>query len=581
MESVEQIKKLKTYYFGTLYGKVREEQRIDEEYRTDTFLVPEVKDPHKIYRSGRGPRMVDRPAEQLVTSNPQAFIEVRKGDKEAGIRIAREINEIWIPDIRRQNPNPPKETVKNCGVRGESYIQLAHNETWVKRLRDKKGEELRDKEGNLQFARVGLPIHFVIPDPMVVYGSPEEGENGIPERVIVFYERQPSDVILRYGWSNPKKRGEGNDKSMAEWFEYWDKNTCHLEADGEVVYRNKSIYGFTPFMRKYSGFGRRSPDGELSQLIVGDLRYARDLIREECAIRSDIASKMHIFAHQPILIKVPPGTTYDKEQLEKQLNLGAYGMGVLELPPSSEIIDLDYQLPSGEAFQHLKDIQADINQFSPFIMAGFPQGSSGRQDDLALKGALKRYETVVENTELQWATAFEKAFEIMRKIPSFPKLTHTHRADFDVDFRCTVKLKASDPVEEDRLATLGDRLWAQGQGSIDLRTNLIQYQGKTAEQAEDIITDILVDKVTLFDPQWAAAMGMTAAKEAGMEMAIQEMEQQAMEQQAQEKGLQEMPPPSTMERIKGEAQAPVSEQELDMALENRGARNPPARYTRS
>ena len=190
MISIEQIKKYKETY-EELYRTTREKQREDEEYYTDTFDVPQIKAPHTIYRSGIGVKIVDSPAERIVTKNPQAFFDSLKGSAESIGRISKVVNQVWLDILRRQNPNIFKETVKQQLGFGESYVKVLHNESWL-------------PKNSKKVARTGLPCHFIALNPMVIYGSPEEEVNGIPERVIVVYERQLSDLIVRYpGWVNP------------------------------------------------------------------------------------------------------------------------------------------------------------------------------------------------------------------------------------------------------------------------------------------------------------------------------------------------------------------------------------------
>ena len=185
---IEEIRNYKERLID-LYSSTRKEQRTDETYYKDTFSVDEIKEPHHIYRSGIGVRIVDSPAERIVTKNPQAFFDIRKGSKDSGPRISELINQVWLDVLRRQNPNIFKEHIKGQLGYGEAYFRVVHNEDWTDRN------------------RIGLPVHFIVLNPMVVYGSPEEDVNGVPKRVIVFYERQPLDIIVRYpNWSNPKQR---------------------------------------------------------------------------------------------------------------------------------------------------------------------------------------------------------------------------------------------------------------------------------------------------------------------------------------------------------------------------------------
>ena len=563
MISKDEIYKFKSRYLdrdGGIYSQTRSQQGIDKTYIDDTFQPP-VRHPHRVLRLGLGEEIVSAPAEQIVTSNPQAFIEC--GNKEAGLRISKVINE-WIDVLKRQNPQPFKESVKNKLARGENYIKVIHNEAWVTKPITK------DKSGLPVFDRRGLPILFPLLDPMVVYGSPEEDEHGVPIRVLVFYKRQPLDIITRYPWWKDPKRALTGKNKLAEWMEFWDKDTMFFEADGDVLLHQANPYKCIPWVRRYSGFGRRSPDGELSSLIVSDIRNSRGLIEEICVMRSDIASVMHISAHKPKTI-ISPGELNEKD-IRENLSFESYDLNIIQnVPPGTTIEDIEIDPPTREAFEHTANIMADLSRRHPYIMAGFPFGSSARQDAGAAMAAMKRYDTVVENTETEWATAFEKAFKIMKQVPTLIP-DGIQKKDLDIDFRCTVKLKAKDPIEDDRLITLGDRLRRLPNPAIDLGTFHTQYMGYTENESKEVMAKMLADMVTINNPQWAQVMGMIAAEEGGMSDWLRRVGNS----QAQGGGLGDGGPATTQQRNQGEVQPgnnfPVEE--------NRGARNSPARYTR-
>ena len=551
---------LKEFYIKDLYSDVRKEQAEDQRYIDDTFEVPEVRSPHKPLRLGVGARMIDSPAEQIITNKPQVFLSMITGGQVIGDKLAKEANS-WIDAMRRTNPNPYKESLKNKLARGENYIKLVHNQTWI--------------EGDKPI-RSGLPVLFVIPDPMVIYGSPEETEEGIPERVIVFYERQYRDLITNYdAWTNPKGKRE---KDKIEWFEYWDKNIKYFSADGEVVYFDENIYKFVPFIRKFSGFGRRSPDGKLTSLIMGDLRMSRGLIKENCIMASDISSRHHLGAHVPKTVIL--AGEVNEDNLRENLSFGTYDLNIIQnvgspIENNIKIGDIEIKPPSDGEYQYLSSIESKITQRNPFMLAGFPYGSSGRQQDLSSMAAMRRYDTVIENTELEFGIAVEKAFLMCRNVPGL-KPDGISKSDLEKTFRCTVKLRADDPLDQDRKATLGDRLWAQGNGSIDLETYHTQFLGYTKDDSDSIKAKMLVDKLTLYNPDVAEVMGMIFAEEAGMDKYIQEAQQRRVMVEQQQKGLQTAPPPSGMERIKGETQQPLGREMMDVALSNKGARRPPS-----
>ena len=567
METIQNIETLKKRYIDELYQKTREQQKIDKTYIDDTFL-PGVRHPHKVLRLGLGDEIVNAPAEQIVTSNPQALVECK--NKEAELRISKVLNG-WLDILRRQNPNCFKETVKNKLGRGENYIKLAHNESWV------TSPIGRDKKGFPIFDRRGLPMLFLILDPMVIYGSPEEDENGIPHRVIVFYERQPLEVITRYPyWVRPSDKGKNK---PVDWLEFWDKNTKHFEADGVIVERTSNPYGFVPFVRKYSGFGRRSPEGELANLIVGDIKHSRGYIDEICVMESDIASSLHLTAHQSMTI-ISSGSL-NKGNIEANLALGAYDLNVISnVPEGTRFLsqkDLGFEQPTQEAYVHLAGLKADLRQRHPFIMAGFPWGASGRQQGMTNVAAMRRYDTVVENTETEWATALEMAFKIMKAIPTMLP-DGLHKADLDIPFKCIVKLKAKDPIEEDRLITLGDRLRKLPNPAVDLGTFHTEFLGYTQGKSKEVMAKMLADMVTIYNPDVAAVMGMVAAEESGMERWLEMARERRQRLEKQQQGLEQAPPPTTQQRVQGEVETPLGR---EYPVEGtRGARIPPERYTR-
>ena len=553
-KKILEYKKRYTETSGGIYANTRTEQEKDKEYIDDTFL-PKIRHPHKVLRLGLGEEIVNSPAEQIVTSNPQAFVEA--GNKDAALRISKVING-WIEVLRRQNPQPFKESVKNKLARGENYIKVVHNEAWVTKPISK------DKKGLPVFDRRGLPVLFVMLDPMVIYGSPEEDEDGVPMRVLVDYPRQTWDVIVKYpNWGDPKNTMDGR-LQQTEWFEFIDRDTMYASADGKVVVHKPNPYKTALFTRRYSGLGRRSPDGELSSLIVGDIRNSRGLIEEICVMRSDIASVMHLSAHKP---KLATSTGEINTAALKELRLDSYDISVLDhLPPDFKLEDIVVDQPPQEAFAHVANCMADITRRHPYIMAGFPMGSSGRQQDSASIAAMKRYDTVVENTETEWGTIFEKAFKIMKEIPTLlPE--GLHQGDLDVDFRCTVKLKAKDPIEEDRLITLGDRLRRLPNPAIDLGTFHREFLGYTENKSKEVKAKMLADMVTINNPQWAQVMGMVAAEEGAMTDWLEEVAEQQAAQPAQI-------PATTQERAQGEG-GPGSPTEG-----TRGARRSPERATR-
>ncbi|KKN25862.1 hypothetical protein LCGC14_0880490 [marine sediment metagenome] len=574
MRTVEEIRDLKAYCEGELYGRTRTEQREDLTYINDTFVI-DIKHPHREFHSGIGREIVDAAAQQINTSNPQALVKILSGSQDPGKRLSAELNERWIPTLLRQSPSHIKEYVKGCVSRGEAYYKIVHNERWAdcpecngkgkigrRKCKNCKGEGILDIKD-----RVGLPIRLITPEPMVVYASPQEDDHGRPDWVLVLYERQLKDLIPLYPYLDKIK-----DKKHITWLEYIDKDIKYCEADGITVTDGiqPNIYPFVNYVRKYSGFGRRDPFGELSELIVSDVRLARDMIMEEAMLRSDIASILHIFAHQTITIIVKGATLeVTPEQLRKNLKMGAYDVNILDnLPEGTDINWGQRDLPSAEMFQRLHDLHGEILRKYPLIAAALPLAASGRSKDITSTLARRRYDTVIENTQNAFATILEMGLEICNTIPDW-KPAGLNKDDLKANYRIAIDLKAPDPIEEDRLSAQGEKLWSNGNGSIDLKTNLMNYQGRTEEEADEIMARRIIDRLTNSE-EVGMIYKLMFAEEAGLRAQLEGL-QEAGAQVTGEGGA------SFAERraVQGEVKTQRGREETELSLENKGTRTPP------
>lgn len=501
MITVQEIRDYRDYLVQTVYSKTRKEQQTDQTYIDDTFAVPEIKPvdgKQIIYRSGYGVRIVDAPADQIVTTEPQVFVDGK--NKSIAEKLAKYYNTEFIEVLKRGNPNIWKEFNKGQLGRGEAFFKIIHNESWI----------------NPQMPKRGLPLFFIVLDPMVVYASPEEDDDGIPDRVVVQYERQARDLLVRYPkWSRPREKTE----QTALWTEYWDKDVCYFEADGEAVrpagggiYPNP--YGITPFVRKYSGFGRRSPDGDLASLIVSDIRFSRDLIREECVMRSNIDAQFFLFAH-PDLFITSPGELPSIEEINTAMRWGGFHINKIDKIDPNTKFEWRKIEPSAAMSAHHLSIISQLNQKHPFIMAGFPLGASGRQQDMTETAAGRKYDSTVENCEIAFATALEIGKTIIKEVPGLAKETGLSKADLSAPVRVTVRLKADDAVAQGRASAEGSRLYQLGE--IDLLEDLVKHKGYTVDGAQTIMNRRIVEDVVTRDPTIRELIAIRTAREMGME----------------------------------------------------------------
>ena len=549
-ESIKTLKK----QLDTRYSNLRTEQDRDWRFYIDTFPVPQIDtNIQHIQRTGRGRRMVDRPAEHITTSNPQVFVTHQlKSKLESANKIAALFNQIWFPFLKWQNPNPVKESVKKNLLRGETYLKILHNEDWV------TGDKLKR----------GLPVHFLVPDSRNIYVT--EDKLGKITKVLVWHQRQAWQVKSIYrNWTTEKDQTVG-------WFEAWDEGERYFEADGKQVLHGKNPYGLIPFIRALAGFGIEASDGKLEELVVGRLRYERDTLTRECAMTTDLDSIFHQFANHNITVQ-PDGAILTSVPDDFNKNYTRKKGHINEIPAGLTVTHDVETLPDPSAYQYYYSIVNTLDRSDPLVMAGLPVGSSGRQDDLASVNAMRRYETVVENTEHLFSQGFKMALEIIDKIPTLKDAVGLSEKDMDDDYQIEVQLRASDPIEADRKITLGDRLWAQGNGSISLERFHTEFQGMTQAESDKEIAKMLADKVTLYNPDVAEVMGMDFAEEAGMQKWLDRVKERRMTTQTQRQALQEQPSQSGQERTQGEVKTPLGREMVDMALGSKGARRPPAR----
>ena len=423
----------------------------------------------------------------------------------------------------------------------------------------------------------GLPVLFLTPDPIVIFASPNEDENGIPEHVIVWYERMPWSVKLGWPqWTNPRGAGLGEGKpETVQWLEYWDKNEYYYEADEEPVLKGKfqkNIYGFVPWVHKVSPFGKISPEGRMEELIVGRLTRLRDLIIRQTAITSDVDNGMHMFSNQSFDVQPVDDQHEVPENFAEEYEMGA-GF-IHEIPAGITVTPSEQLLPSSEAFQYLYKLDADIGAETPASLTGATVGATGRQLDIAKTTAMNRFEGVTNGVNDMFSVSVDMALKMIDTVPGlYPN--DLKKGDTKYFTEVTIQLKPEDPVEMDRMATLGSRLYAQNE--IDPITNLVQYKGYSQDEAMKIMIDMLKWKVLLESPEISQIIGLRAAEKSGMAEYLQILQNQANQPQ---KPIVDLPTNSAKQRATGEVRTPMGREMVDSFM-GKGSRRSPSRFTQA
>lgn len=504
---IEDIRELLIYYKDRLYAQTRREQADDIGFYNDTFAVPWIKPPMVVSRTGASAEIVDEPVEQiaaakLIVSRPT--LKPTNIAEQSAIKISGLLNEDWIRRLMKQNPNPKKECIKNIFWRGECWLHPVHNQAWV----------------TSPFNRTGLPVLFLTPDPMIVFASPNEDEDGIPENVIVYYERMPWIVKAKYpAWTDPLNK-QGDIEKTVTWLEYWDKDVRYFEADEETVLPlSPNPYKRVPFIHKVSGLGKGSHEGKPEDLIVGRLRRYRDLLRRDAASTSDIDSIIHLYANPSIDFQGDDQHEVPKDFPDSYI-IGAGEYNVVP-PGITKERGID-ALPSPEVLNWHYGIKAELGLKTPSVLTGAPQGETGRATDVPYGIAMRKYEEIAAGQADMWATGLSMALQMCEEIPNLMP-DGISKKDINKYYVVEVELRADDPLDTQRKGVDGDR--KQQLGIIDWETNLVKYQGFTQEEAEGVMDNAIVDRVIMTDPNIQQLIAMNVARELGMEQELAAMQQ--------------------------------------------------------
>ncbi len=559
-----EIKDLKVYLVDTLHSKRLKEQGVDQQYVDDAFGIDYLPEGTAQLKTGKAYRMVSAPAEHIITHNPRVYRAQVGKASEAAKRVGIECNR-WAGLMSRQNPNPFKEHVRKNLGRGEAWIYVLHNN-------DFKSDDPND-----------LPANFLIPDPMIVFADVAAGEiNGIPNKAIISFSRIASLVKRDYplwNWLNQKSRPWNTSIPMLM---YWDKNSRYIEADEEALYTQADLadsegmqanaYGFVPLIHCYSGFGEGSADGDPASLVVSRIRKCRDLIGEYTAVKSIVNSFIFKYASPPIDLVYDPAIGTPTGDIGENYDRSPHAFNVIGLPAGATLTKGVDKLPEQELFQYLATIENQIDEEDPLGMIGQQIGTSGRQQLDAKAGALSRFETVVENTANAFSTAFGLALRMIEKIPTI-RPSGINEKDIAGNYNVTLELKAEDPVAMQIKSADGDR--KQIQGIVDHETNLIEYQGFTQEEADQITSKLLVDNVIMNDPVIRRLMAIQVAREIGMEQQYTELEKQLAQMEKQT--LKSAPETGKYggEPRTGNIQTQTGAEMPDMSLTQRPGRLPP------
>ena len=568
------LRQLFSYYYNEYYSTKRTEQDIDLGYYRDIFKVDQLDPLFPVSRTGGGAELINEPVAQLSAAQLSVIRESLKDTQnaqDAALRISKMVNEKWIPSLIRTNPNPVVTFIKNQFLYGEAWLHPVHNDKWV------TGKKRRE----------GLPVLFSVPDPQTIYASPNEDERGVPEHTFAYYMRLPWIVKTLYPkWDNPRGKKDSSGDTITsvylpnrqvpqrfvEWLAYWDGDKRYFEADGQIVLETDNIYGENPFIHKTAGWGTASPDGLPEEIVISRLRRYRDLLKRECNMTTDIDGQFHMFANKSIWVQ--PKTKQDKipPDFRKDFRMGSGWLN--ELPAGLEWGFMESGEPSAQALNYLYALKGELGRKTPGVMSGDALGGSGRLQDIAYSIAFKKYEQQVKNTQYAFEVAFGMALRMCEKIPKL-RPDDIKDGDINKDYSIQVLLKPDDPLENERLSSRGSRMWQSQE--LDLETNLVEFQGRTPEQAKQIKKNIMMERI-VFNPNspFAQILALAVAEKFGMAEQLK-----ALQQMGQTAQMGEAPTATEMQRGQGEVETPMGREMIDQSLLGGEARRSPMPYRRT
>jgi hypothetical protein len=491
-------------------GRINE-QREDLTFFQDDFVMPLVFDKKYSVRTGYVAEMLNGITQQSISPKPRVFTDAKSKTKEDGAdRIASTCNK-WAKILSGYSTNPFEETFKNCFLNGETWIYLPHNEQLAKYEGDWQ-EDMPD----------AIPIHFITYDPTVVLSEPNEEIDGVPKRVVVKYERMIGDIQTHYPDWTPTFSGKKDTDKVSFTF-YIDENTQYAEADKKELFYRPNIYKRVPFVHCYSGWGKETADRDPALLAFSRVRMMRDKILEASTISSNFQKNNTEFAWKHRTLKVPNGAEYDPAKIFGDYHPDPNTVSIVNMPTNSEFGVEETLEFSAPAYAYLDRVMAQLNSEYPSSMRGVASGTSGRQEDILRNMGLALYDAPLNNCSKLWARAFDMDFKICKIIPDMlpPDIKET---DLESYTELRVDLKKEDPSELSRKSADGDLKYKNG--IIDLETNLIEYQGRTKDEAKVIIDKMMADDIMRNDPIIRQILSQQVAKEMGAEDQYSQMTQQ-------------------------------------------------------
>ena len=574
----EEIRAKLDNYKTRIYNGVRKTQLESDGFYEMTYKIG-IEPPYRSFRSFISRRIIDTGAEHIASDNPVVLkdpITQTKQDQEKADFIEGFGNAL-LSMLMQSDIHPIQETVKNFGLRGESFIKVYPNPDYPEKPEREKKEKKERLEARIEAwedeCKAISPILWDILEPMTVYCSMKHRLN-IPLDAIVSYQRTVADVKNEYpNWKNPNNR---EDDENVDWLEYYSWEYRYFEADEEAVSDGveENLLGVVPIVHLYSGLGKRNDKGTPDTLVRDLIFPCKDNIIAYSRAQSQLDSIVGLYTHPRII------TSLNKKDLEG-LDLSP-GAAVTGIPETARFEVNQGMAPHPALFQHVINLGNELEQYIPSPLGGSVSGAeSGYQQAQQISQGSLKYIRMKESTQHIIAAALMMSFRFIKRVlrhdvvlrgitkdDKKPQISNFKIKIKDLeDFtQVKVRLEPSDPEYRDRRALIGLRMRAQKEIS---RTTFLQDYASIPD-ASDEVTQIYAEQILETNPMIQQVIGQKALEKMGMKEEAEMIQKQMAEQEANAKSVQKTSGMPSTDRSRRQGQQGLEMADLAVRQMQRG-----------
>ena len=520
----------------TYYAKLRTQQVLENEFYELTY---DAKVP-KLYTKitpDTAREWINNGVKSFTLDNPRASVPPRKNAqqyRETEARLEAFYNG-WLDFMSSLQPDPIKLNAMLILLRGECYFKILMDDKYYGQDTKNMGKEEKEQ---LEIDKLNnFPLIVKAPDPMNVYPSTIH-ERMIPHDVVEIYSRTVEDVLdscqrNKWHWDNPNGLKDDDEVIWAEW---WDaKERCFMVGSSigslESVLKpavQTNIYDFCPYVHAYSLYGVTDSKGRPEYMTRGILYGKLDLIKlfTRAISQYDSLIVKYAWPHRQLRGNTDKVKKFLKDVVKLQLSPD----DILVLPEGVELVESQGQVPPTALFNWIQTVSSMV-EGPPILNAEVPPGiTAGYSMNILSSAGKAMYKAPFKSLENALGVLMGLGARLIEDIIQEPvgiktiKTTENGKIygeevlkpeDIKKYYICDVALLSDAPEAMDVRSTQGKGL--QLARVISHRTDLIKYQGMSAQEADDEIAQVNAEEILKSDPNLRQAIGVDALKRLGFE----------------------------------------------------------------